>query len=130
MANQGDFIAEKAIYVDAAGKVVDASDPSKLTKIADVGARVSDADVQKYGLKKEKPKAEKPEESTESRPRAVVGDKVTVGKKDGEIAAVDAEGYATKVKLSDGTEVDGVKYEYADAAKAKADKAWQKAKDE
>lgn len=50
---QGDFVADRAIYVDADDKVVDANDPKKLTKIADVGGRVSEADVQKYGLRTE-----------------------------------------------------------------------------
>lgn len=64
-----------------------------------------------------------------ARPQAAVGDKVkVVDGQDGEITAVDDAGYATAIKLADGTEVNGVKYLYADKAKAQADADWQKAK--
>lgn len=101
MANQGDFIADKAIYVDAAGKVVDANDPAKLTKIADVGARVSDADVQKYGLKKESPKAEKPvEDESEDLESKLKADLVEIAESKG----VEVKASMTKADLIEAIE--------------------------
>lgn len=64
MPSQGEFIADRTIYIDAEGKVVDAKDPKKLTKIANAGTRVSEADVQKYGLRKPEPKPAVPEKVT------------------------------------------------------------------
>lgn len=45
------FVADRDLYADKDGKVVEADDPAKVTKIASKGSTVSDADVQKYGLK-------------------------------------------------------------------------------
>jgi hypothetical protein len=44
----GDFIAEDDIFIDAQGNVVEKKDAQ--TKLASKGARVSPADVEKYGL--------------------------------------------------------------------------------
>lgn len=45
-----DFIAEDDIFADAEGKIVEKKDA--VTKVASKGARVSPADVEKYGLQK------------------------------------------------------------------------------
>lgn len=49
MSNKNDFIAEGDIFIDAQGKVVEKKDG--ITKLASKGARVSPADVEKYGLR-------------------------------------------------------------------------------
>lgn len=54
---KGDFIADRALYLDQDDNLVEADSPEKLTKLADVGTRVSEADVVKYGLR-EQPSAE------------------------------------------------------------------------
>lgn len=60
--NSGDFIAEEDIFVDAKGKVVEKKDA--VTKLASKGARVSPADVEKYGLQAKQQKAVVRDEGT------------------------------------------------------------------
>lgn len=50
MPSTEDFIAEDDIFANAEGKVVEKKDA--VTKVASKGARVSPADVEKYGLQK------------------------------------------------------------------------------
>ena len=52
MGSEQDFIAEDDIFIDAEGKVVEKKDAQ--TKLASKGARVSPADVEKYGLQAKK----------------------------------------------------------------------------
>lgn len=48
--SSNDFIADDDIFADAQGNVVEKKDA--VTKVASKGARVSPADVEKYGLQK------------------------------------------------------------------------------
>ena len=48
MSSDKDFIAGEDIFIDRNGKVVEKKDA--VTKLASKGARVSPADVEKYGL--------------------------------------------------------------------------------
>lgn len=47
---RGSYVADRDLYADKDGKVVEADDPAKVTKIASAGSVVADADVERYGL--------------------------------------------------------------------------------
>lgn len=45
-----EYVADKAVFVDADDQIVDANDPAKVRKVVDVGGRLSAEDAAKYGL--------------------------------------------------------------------------------
>jgi hypothetical protein len=70
-ARQGEsqFIADRNIYLDANGKVVEEDDPAQVRQLVGKGGTLSPADVEKYGLgKKSKAKAAETVEETPEEP--------------------------------------------------------------
>lgn len=57
--NKNDFVSDRRLYLDKDHNVVEADDPNKLTLLVAEGGRLSQEDVEKYGLNTEaEPEAE------------------------------------------------------------------------
>jgi hypothetical protein len=46
----GDYTADRRLYLDKDGNLVEADDPARLTKLVDVGGRLTEAQARGYGL--------------------------------------------------------------------------------
>lgn len=58
---ESEFVADRNIYLDADGNVVEEDNPAQVRQLVGIGGSLSPADVEKYGLGKKKKKVEAPE---------------------------------------------------------------------